>query len=95
MGSLASKLWLIVGAIGTAVAADMSVGQDELSDWEEKPLVISLQDDDFGDSKRLREFGRLLDRAEKAKVSMIIFDLDVDRPAEDLDYSRFDLGASP
>ncbi|MBP83661.1 MAG: hypothetical protein CMO61_07410 [Verrucomicrobiales bacterium] len=88
MGSLASKLWLIVGAIGTAVAADMSVGQDELSDWEEKPLVISLQDDDFGDSKRLREFGRLLDRAEKAKVSMIIFDLDFDRPAEDLDFQN-------
>ena len=68
------KFWLIVGALGAAVAVDQMVAQDEISDWKGKPLIISLQDDDLGDSKRLREFGRLLDRAEKAKVSMIIFD---------------------
>lgn len=88
MGSLTSRFWLIIGAVGAASAAGMSVAEDELSDWKGKPLVISLQDDDFGDSKRLREFGRLLDRAEKAKVSMIIFDLDFDRPAEDLDFQN-------
>ncbi|MAB76526.1 MAG: hypothetical protein CMO47_08725 [Verrucomicrobiales bacterium] len=88
MGSLVPKFWLIVGALGAAVAVDQMVAQDEISDWKGKPLIISLQDDDLGDSKRLREFGRLLDRAEKAKVSMIIFDLDFDRPAYDLDFQN-------
>lgn len=88
MGSLVPKFWLIVGALGAAVAVDQMAAQDEISDWKGKPLIISLQDDDLGDSKRLREFGRLLDRAEKAKVSMIIFDLDFDRPAYDLDFQN-------
>lgn len=88
MGNLGLKLWLIVGAMGAAFGANHLVAQDQFSDWKGRPVIISLQDDDLGDSKRLREFGRLLDRVEKAKVSMIIFDLDFDRPADDLDFQN-------
>jgi len=62
--------------------------QESDSDWEGRPLVVSLQDSDFEDSKRLREFGRLLEKAEKDKVAAVIFDLDFDRPAEELEFQE-------
>ncbi len=70
------------------LAGEVARGQEESITWKDRPLVISLTDDDFEDSRRLREFGRLLEKAEEEQVSAIIFDLDFDRPASDLDFHK-------
>lgn len=70
------------------LAGEAARGQEESIDWKGRPLVISLTDDDLEDSRRLREFGRLLEKAKEEQVSNIVFDLDFDRPATDLNFQE-------
>lgn len=72
---LSRFLFSVVGALSVAQVS----GTD--GDWKGKVVVVSITDNDLEDGRRMREFGRILDRADEENVSAIVFDIDVGEPA--------------
>ncbi len=73
--SLSFSLFLVI-----VVVFGASVSGEE-GKWKGKTVVVSLTDNDLEDGRRMREFGRILDRADDEKANAVVFDIDVGEPA--------------
>lgn len=49
--------------------------------WKDKTVVVSIDSSDLEDGRRMREFGRILERAGEEEVEAIVFDIDVSESA--------------
>ncbi|MEM9015590.1 MAG: NfeD family protein [Verrucomicrobiota bacterium] len=54
---------------------------EESESWEGQTVVVELGNDDLEDGRRLREWERLLERADEEEAAMVIFEIDVDLAA--------------
>ena len=57
------------------------IAHGEDGDWKDKAVVVSITSSDLEDGRRLREFGRILDRANEEKAAAIVFDIDIGEAA--------------
>lgn len=52
----------------------------EASSWKGAPVVVRVSSDDLLDSRRVREFERIIDKAEEERVSVLAFEWSVSGP---------------
>lgn len=60
----------LVGWLGSSVGA-----QEET--WKGKTVVVSITGNDLNDGRRMREFGRILEKADEEEVEALVFDIDI------------------
>ncbi len=49
--------------------------QEKEKEWKGRPVVIKISDDDLADGRRVRELGRILERAAKDESSAVVYQL--------------------
>ena len=74
-----SFLWISFVSLASlfATSSDSEEGEKSVLNWGEKPVVVSLGNDDLQDGRRVRDLERLVRDAEKDGVSLLMLDLDV------------------
>lgn len=57
-------------------------GEKVAESWKGKPVLVSLGNDDLADGRRVRDLERLIQKVEKEKAAVLIFELDVSTPVD-------------